>query len=1013
MTANFLTRIFGTSSDREVKRLKPYVTEINQHYGTLADADQDTLIAQTRQWQERIAQEREVLIQDLEEKGRDRKAIDEAVYELEQVILSEISAQAFALVKRGAALLMDQEISVTGQTLTWDMIPYDVQLMGAVVLHEGKIAEMKTGEGKTLVATMPIYLNALVGKGVHVITVNDYLAERDSQWMGALLKFMGLTVGVILNQMGPQERQEMYACDVTYGINSEFGFDYLRDNMSIHRDDQVQRGHYYAIVDEVDSVLIDEARTPLIISGVVESQIQQRYFDLRPLVENLMRKQTQLVNSLLADAEKKLGQADTEYEAGELILKASRGAPKNRRLQKLYQESGIKKLEQHVESDYLRDKRLPELDEDLFFIVEEKQNVVDLTEKGREALSPNNPDMFVIPDLPTELSAIDADESLSPEEKNKQKEALYTLHGERSDTIHNISQLLKAYSLFEKDVDYVVQEGKVLIVDEFTGRIMHGRRYSDGLHQALEAKEKVQIEKESQTLATITLQNYFRLYKKLAGMTGTAMTEAEEFFSIYKLNVVEIPTHKPVIRDDQNDQIYKTRREKFNAAIEEIVACHQTGQPVLVGTVSVEVSETLSRMLKRLKVPHNVLNAKQHGKEAEIVARAGQKHAVTIATNMAGRGTDIKLGKEVRELGGLKILGTERHESRRIDLQLRGRSGRQGDPGASRFYLSLEDDLMRLFAADRVAAAMDRLGAQEGDVIEAKMVTAAVERAQKKVEARNFGIRKHLLEYDNVMNQQREVVYDSRQQAIDGEDLGDAYRDVIENYVDALAERYIGGESSPELWDWEGLNFELGSTTLVQADANALEEQSPDGLVRYLQDLIWQAFKAKAALVGNEENVRRLQQFVYLRVLDDNWREHLYDMDQMKEGINLRAVGQKDPLIEYKREGYTMFREMLDKIDRDVLKFYFHARIVEEGAPSTRQLRGARNISNRHADTTGMGMLQNLPGAPPAGQQPQNMPQQPKPPQKQQPVRVEPKVGRNDPCPCGSGKKYKHCHGRN
>ncbi len=1007
-----LTQIFGTSSTREMKQLTPKVDAINAKYAELENATQDDLIARTRAWQERIKLEREELTQTLQAEGRESKQIDEKVYALEQEFLNEITYEAFAVVKKGAALLMDQAIKVTGQEMVWDMIPYDVQLVGGIVLHEGKISEMKTGEGKTLVATMPIYLNALVGKGVHVITVNDYLAQRDSQWMGALLEFLGLTVGVILNNMEPDERRANYGCDVTYGINSEFGFDYLRDNMSINREDQVQRGHYYAIVDEVDSVLVDEARTPLIISGVVESQIQQRYADLRPLVDNLVRRQTQLVNAILAEAEKKLDQAETEYDAGILILKARRGAPKNRKLQKLYQEQGIKKLEQRVENDFMRDKRMPEIDDDLYFVIEERQNVVDLTEKGREALAPNNPETFVIPDLSTELSLINDDESLTAQEKNEKREAFYTLHGERSDTIHNLSQLLKAYSLFEKDVDYVVQGGKVLIVDEFTGRIMHGRRYSDGLHQALEAKEKVQIEKESQTLATITLQNYFRLYSKLAGMTGTAITEAEEFFSIYKLLVVEIPTHQPVIRNDNNDQIYKTRREKFNAVIGEIVECHKKGQPVLVGTVSVEVSETLSRMLKRLKVPHNVLNAKHHEKEAEIVARAGQPHAVTIATNMAGRGTDIKLGKGVTDLGGLRIIGTERHESRRIDLQLRGRSGRQGDPGDSRFYLSLEDDLMRLFAAERVASVMDRMGLQDGEVIEAKMVTNAVERAQKKVEARNFSIRKHLLEYDNVMNQQREVIYDRRQSAIDGDGLEAEFREVIENYVDAAVEKCTGGEIQGELWDWDGLNHELGNVVMAQVDSDFQEEPTDDLLRSHLFDLIWQAYKAKAELLGDPENLRRMQQFVYLRVIDEKWREHLYEMDQMKEGINLRAVGQKDPLIEYKREGYELFVSMLDNIDRDVLKLYFHVRIVDDRPPSLRGQRIPRNVASQHADTTGMGMLNALPQAPPggSGQAPGPPPQAP---QKQKPIRVEAKVGRNDPCPCGSGLKYKKCHGKN
>jgi len=1011
MISKLITKIFGTSSDRETKQLLPLVAQINEHYDALSEATQESLIAKTEAFKSRISEETSELESRLESEGKDHKAIKEAVYDLEQEILSELLPEAFAVVKRGATLLMDQKIQVTGQELTWDMIPYDVQLMGAIVLHQGKISEMKTGEGKTLVATMPIYLNALVGKGVHIITVNDYLAERDSQWMGALLKYVGLTVGVILNQMEPSTRQEMYNCDVTYGINSEFGFDYLRDNMSITKQDQVQRGHYYSIVDEVDSVLIDEARTPLIISGTVDSPIAQRFTDLRPLVDSLMRRQNSLVNTILADAEEKLKDPELEYEAGELILQARRGSPKHRRLQKLYQEQGIKKLEQRVENDYMRDKRMPELDEDLYFVIEEKQNTVDLTEKGREALSPNDPERFVIPDLPTLLNELESDEEISIEERNEKKEALYSLHGERSDTIHNLSQLLKAYSLFEKDVDYVVQEGKVMIVDEFTGRIMHGRRYSDGLHQALEAKEKVRIEKESQTLATITLQNYFRLYKKLAGMTGTAVTEAEEFFNIYKLGVVEVPTHRAVVRADENDQIYKTRREKFNAVIEEIIASHKSGQPVLVGTITVEVSETLSRMLKRLKIPHNVLNAKQHGREAEVVARAGQAHAVTIATNMAGRGTDIKLGPEVKELGGLKILGTERHESRRIDLQLRGRSGRQGDPGASRFYLSLEDDLMRLFSSDRVATVMDRLGLQDGEVIEAGMVTKAVERAQKKVEARNYSIRKHLLEYDNVMNQQREVIYDRRQAALDGLDLKEEYSEVIDNYVDTVVEKYTELENHVELWDWNGLLADLGATAMVQLPEEPATDLDSDKLREMIHKAIWDLYEKKLEITGNVENFKRLQQFVYLRVVDEKWREHLYEMDQMKEGINLRAVGQKDPLIEYKKEGYALFVKMLDLIDREVLKLFFHARIVDE---RENKMRRARNLSSNHADTSNMGFLNALPQT---GEQNAQGGQgqgaaRPQPPQKQKPIVAEEKIGRNDPCPCGSGLKYKKCHGK-
>jgi preprotein translocase, SecA subunit len=1011
MLKNLIYKVLGgTKSEREIKRLMPIVAEINRHFEELQNAERADLVAKTEYWRKELRELQERVRREAEEDHKSTEEIEDLVFQAEQRYLDEILPEAFAVVKRASQLLLGTKIQVTGREIEWDMVPYDVQLIGAIVLHQGKIAEMKTGEGKTLVATMPIYLNALTGHGVHVVTVNDYLAERDSQWMGALLEYVGVRVGVILNHMTNDERREMYACDVTYGTNNEFGFDYLRDNMAISKEDLVQRGHFYAIVDEVDSVLIDEARTPLIISGMVESTRNQNFNELRPKVEQLVRKQTLLVNSFLAEAEEKLKNPETEYEAGILLLKAYRGAPKNRRLMKLFQQPGVKKLQQKVENDFLRDKRMPEIDEALYYVIDEKQNVVDLSDKGRKLLSPDNPEAFVIPDLGTELAKIDEDPYYTPEQKAKLKEELYALHGERSDTIHNISQLLRAYALFERDVDYVVQDNKVLIVDEFTGRILPGRRYSDGLHQALEAKERVKIEQESQTLATITLQNYFRMYKKLAGMTGTAATEAEEFYSIYKLDVVEIPTNKPVIRIDYDDLIFKTKREKYNAVIKDISRCYQKGQPVLVGTISVEVSETLSRMLKRAHIPHNVLNAKHHDREAEIVARAGQKHAVTIATNMAGRGTDIKLGEGVKELGGLRIIGTERHESRRIDLQLRGRSGRQGDPGESQFYLSLEDDLMRLFGSDRIARIMDRLGVEEGEVIKSPMVTKAVERAQKKVEARNFSIRKHLLEYDDVMNQQREVVYARRRQALLGENLEEEYQNIIQNYADALVEKYCADIGNPENWDWDSLNFELSQTALLPLEKPTDIEYDADALGRYIASHIQQVFASRKAMIPDQEQFQRLLQFVYLRVVDEKWREHLYDMDQLREGINLRAVGQKDPLIEYKREGYQLFVEMLDAIDREVLHLFFHLRIVDEPAESLRPVRMPRNVTSQHAAATGMGFLNALPTATPEGAARGGSAVAAPP--KRQPIRVGQKVGRNDPCPCGSGLKYKKCHGR-
>ncbi|MFQ5769283.1 MAG: preprotein translocase subunit SecA, partial [bacterium] len=792
MIGDYVTKIFGSKHERDIKRMRPVVEEINSYYEQFHSLTDEELKNKTQYFKDKIAKAtkevkdelqklQEELLSDTQssngadgqlteadqeyvsdtEKLRDRiKKLEEKEYEIIESVLNEILPEAFAVVKQTCKRLMGKKWKVCDLDMQWDMIPYDVQLIGGIVLHEGRIAEMATGEGKTLVATMPVYLNALAGYGVHLITVNDYLARRDCEWVGEIYKFLGLSVEYIQNDMNSEQRKKAYSADITYGTNNEFGFDYLRDNMAIRYEDQVQRGHNYAIVDEVDSVLIDEARTPLIISGPVEHSTH-KYDEMKPRVEQLARKQTMLVNRIIAEGEKFLEEGN-EYEAGIRLLQASRGAPKNKKLIKLMQEVGVKKLIRRVENDYLRDKKMHEIDEELYYAIDEKAHTIDLTDMGRDALSPNDPEMFVLPDLSEKLHEIEMDESLPDEEKNAQKAKLQSDYSEKSERLHNISQLLRAYSLFEKDVEYVVTDGKVLIVDEFTGRLMPGRRYSDGLHQALEAKEGVKIERETQTLATITLQNYFRLYQKLAGMTGTAETEAGEFWEIYKLDVVVIPTNEPVRRLDYEDQIYRTKREKYNSLINEIVVMHEKKRPVLVGTISVDVSETLSRMLKRRGVRHSVLNAKHHQKEAEIVTHAGQPGAVTIATNMAGRGTDIKLGPGVvkhvncalvdprqdEEICpylsefqchdnvpcGLHIIGTERHESRRIDRQLRGRSGRQGDPGSSRFYLSLEDDLMRLFQSDRVAGVMDRLGVQEGEVIQHRMVTKCIERAQKRVE---------------------------------------------------------------------------------------------------------------------------------------------------------------------------------------------------------------------------------------------------------------------------------------
>jgi preprotein translocase subunit SecA len=758
---SLLTKIFGTKSGREIKRIKPLVDQINALYDSLEGKNESYLTERTRQLQQ-VVQEKIQTREDKQLKDvTDRKEIQKIRTVIEKEILDDILVEAFALVKHASRLLCGKEWIAVGQKIQWEMIPYDEQLVGGVVLHQGKISEMKTGEGKTLVATMPIYLNALSGRGVHVVTVNDYLAQRDSEWMGKVFEMLGMSVGHILNSMNPDQRKAAYNCDITYGTNNEFGFDYLRDNMTIDAEYLVQRPHHYAIVDEVDSVLVDEARTPLIISGPVETKINQSYVDLSAPVKSLVRQQRELVSELVNQAEKILRidspSENQLYDAGLLLLKAKKGLPKDNKLQELFQEQGTLKLMNSVESEYIADKKLHELDEDLYFAIDEQSNSVDLSDKGRIALSPDNVEAFTIPDLGEMLSDID-ESDLSDDQKKLNKEKAYQLHSQRSSKIHYLNQLLKAYTLFDKDVEYVVQNGQVLIVDEFTGRVLPGRRFSGGLHQALEAKENVKIEKETQTLASITIQNYFRMYDKLSGMTGTADTEAAEFEKIYNLGVTVIPTHRPIIREDFNDVIYKSMHAKYKAVINEVSDYFKKGQPVLIGTISVEVSELLSKMLKQKGIPHNVLNAKQHQSEAEIVAQAGLKNAITIATNMAGRGTDIKLGPGVEELGGLHIIGTARHESRRIDLQLRGRSGRQGDSGSSKFYISLEDDLMRLFNMDKLASYMDRLAMEEDQELSAGMLNRGVSNAQKKVEERNFGMRKHLLEYDDVLNQQREII---------------------------------------------------------------------------------------------------------------------------------------------------------------------------------------------------------------------------------------------------------------
>jgi len=985
---NILKKIFGTKSERDVKSIQHLVDDINAIYKTMDGKSDDDLVSRTSEMRNEIISARETTKKKAKAKGLETEEFNKVTLEVETAKLDEFLPEAFAIVKETCRRLMGQSWRIVGQEITWEMIPYDVQLIGAIALHQGKVAEMKTGEGKTLAATMPLYLNALAGRGAHLITVNDYLAQRDAEWMGEIYKRLGLSVGYILNSMDNEARQAAYNCDITYGTNNEFGFDYLRDNMALSAEEKVQRDHFYAIVDEVDSVLIDEARTPLIISGAVDAPTDTTSRDLKPLVQTLIKKQQTLVTELVQSAEKLLAD-EKEDEAGLKLLQATRGMPKHKRLLKVFQEKGMQTLTQSIESAYLRDKKLHEVDEDLYFSIDEKSHVIDITDMGREALAPDNPEMFVIPDLGEMLLDIDENDSLNTSEKQQEKEQAHQLHAERSSKIHTISQLLRAFSLYEKDIEYVVQDGQVLIVDEFTGRILPGRRYSDGLHQAIEAKENVEIKRETQTLATITIQNYFRMFDKLSGMTGTAETEAEELGSIYNLDVMVIPPNEDIIRDDRDDLVYKTKREKYNAVIDEIANAHRDGQPTLVGTISVEASELLSRMLKRRGIPHNVLNAKQHKSEAEIVTRAGQPGAVTIATNMAGRGTDIKLGTGVQELGGLHILGTERHESRRIDDQLRGRSGRQGDPGSSRFYLSLEDDLMRLFNSQRVATIMDKMGVEEGEVITHKMVTRAIGNAQKKVEQRNFGIRKHLLEYDDVMNQQRQVVYDLRNQALQGENLRETVLNLISDYID---EEFESQDSdNPRDWDWEHLKHIFSSVLMVNVNIDEIQpengnELNIDEMHQHIMDEAVSMYQARETLIP-EDVMRSFERFVILRSIDEKWKDHLYGMDQLREGINLRAYGQKNPLLEYKSEGFQMFREMMSSTSKITLQRLFRTQIQGVEQQPHVQQKSPRNIQLQHQDTTGMGMA-----AQPQQEQQANRPQQ----AQMTPIHSEKKIGRNE-----------------
>jgi preprotein translocase subunit SecA len=1028
---DFLRNLFGSKYEKDLKLLRPIAAEANrlaEEYKSLSD---DELRGKTAEFRARIREavresEEELNavrarlsggVDDPSEREKLAAQADELQKEIDEITaeeLDEILPEAFAAVKDACRRMVGRRFDLLGHTVVWDMVPFDVQLIGGMVLHRGKIAEMATGEGKTLVATMPAYLNALPGRGVHIVTVNDYLARRDSLWMGQVYEFLGLTVGCIQSMMDPFQRRKEYACDIIYGTNSEFGFDYLRDNMVTDRNDLVQRGFFYAIVDEVDSVLIDEARTPLIISGPVATE-DHKFNEMKPRVERLVSSQRTLVTRIVADAEKALEEGKQD-EAGVHLLRALRGLPKHPRLMKLLTEPSNKKLQQSAEMEYLRDgaRRMHEIDDELYYAIDEKNHQINLTEKGRELLAPSSSerDFFVLPDLGTEISVLESDPSLGSEEVVRKKDELNRLYAERSDRIHTVTQLLRAYSLYAKDDEYVVtDEGKVAIVDEFTGRILAGRRYSDGLHQAIEAKEGVKVERDMQTLATITLQNYFRLYKKLSGMTGTAETEAAEFFDIYKLDVVVVPTNMPMVREDHHDVIYKTKREKFNAVLEEIEEMRAKNRPVLVGTTSVEVSETVSRMLKRKNVPHNVLNAKQHQREAEIVANAGLPGAITIATNMAGRGTDIKLGPGVREAGGLHIIGTERHEARRIDRQLRGRAGRQGDPGSSRFYLSLEDDLMRLFGSERIAGIMERLGLKEGEVISHSMVTRSVERAQRKVEENNFGIRKRLLEYDNVMNQQREVIYTRRRRALQSARVRDDIMDLVEDYAGRIVEaHYDEGELA-------ALRDEVRANLLVDLalTPERFQELGKAGVRQEIVKGAHEFYRRKEEQLG-PEMMGMIERFVVLKTIDEKWRDHLREMDDLKEGVHLRAYGQKDPVLEYKGDAFRMFQELLDLVDTEIVVSGFKTFPVgQEQMRPPATLRAPRQEQMRAMHESGMGMgFQGSRGPVPGSEAAGPRAEAPEAARagKPQPVQVAPKVGRNDPCPCGSGKKYKQCHGR-
>ena len=1154
----FLQSLFGgDKNERELKKLWPIVEQINQEFAKLEKLSDDELRGKTEEFKSRIKEsvarieQRQAEIraelsgdepapalsgdgaveQDASSDGspafgengqddggpelslNDRKALYEEMDALDEEWLETVEAtldallpEAFAVVKETCRRMIGQEWEAGGSTVTWDMVPYDVQLLGGIVLHQGRIAEMKTGEGKTLVAVMPVYLNALAGRGVHLVTVNPYLAQRDAEWMGPIFEFHGLTVDVIDKYEPHSEaRRKAYRADISYGTNNEFGFDYLRDNSFVVEPEQlVQRGHHFAIVDEVDSVLIDEARTPLIISGPVPQANDDRFQELRPTVDKLVYAQQKLVAKFASEGEQKLKERDKaledgdrkrasqlEDEAGLALLRAQRGFPRNKKLQKLMQEPGVEQLVRKTEFFYLQDnaKNMPFVDEELMFALDEKQHAIEMSEKGRDFAARSagsDTDLFILPDLGEEIARIegdvarkkeelraelDADDSLDEEKREnkwmndsnllekeieERKRELYNKYSERAERLHAIEQLLKAYTLYEKDTEYIVQEGKVQIVDQHTGRVLSGRRYSDGLHQAIEAKEEVQVQAATQTYATITLQNYFRLYDKLSGMTGTAETESEEFWKIYEMDVVVVPTNRPIRRADKDDFVFRTRREKYKSAIEQIEEYHKKGQPVLVGTTSVEVSETLSRMLQRAGIKHNVLNAKRDRakQEAQIIAEAGQKAAVTIATNMAGRGTDIKLGKEVKELGGLAILGTERHESRRIDLQLRGRSGRQGDPGESQFYVSLEDELMRLFKSDRVARVMDRLNLEEGAVITHPWVNKSIERAQTKVEQNNFGIRKRQLEYDDVLNSQRQVIYDRRLHALKGERFHGEILEMLQEVIAKLVDKHYGEGNLEELHEevLRTLAFDF------EMDREEFARLGDDGVGQFLYDRAIEFYRRKRQALARpfaegmrqvmqqEEETRPSRVFVdftdgrrilravvkveeavgtngrvindtlertaMLNIIDEKWTEHLRELDEVKEGIGLRAYGQRDPLIEYKMEAFKLFAEMIEVINSEVVSFVFKAGPLVSDQSARRQATQRRRLDPNRAKVRHDSMEPDygVKASRPAQASRDRDPSTP-----QEPVVVGDKIGRNDKVTIqnpSSGQtltlKYKH-----